>query len=126
MREGGAGAEGELNQQVEPHHVVMAVDHNDMMMHGGDSGPAEASTYFAPTGTQPPEGSYVERNNMYGRPPNAPAGSYQSLPDVNAESIPLNSFFWEYTEEGFSPIDAQTGEKLPRQKGVASEHDLND
>lgn len=121
MREGGASGEGDLSQQVEPHHVVMAVDNADMMMHSGDSGPAEASTYFAPTGTQPPQGSFIEKNNLYNRPPNAPHGGFQSLSESGNESIPLNSFFWEYTEDGFSPIDMQTGESVSHQNGSSQE-----
>ncbi len=121
MREGGAGGEGDISQQVEPHHVVMAVDNADMMMHSGDSGPAEASTYFAPTGTQPPQGAFIEKNNMYNRPPSASQGNFQPLPESGDQSIPLNSFFWEYTEDGFSPIDMQTGESVSNPNRSAQE-----
>lgn len=103
MREGGAVPEDEMSVKRQPHHVVMAVDNQGMMHSMGDSAPAEASTYFAPTGTTPPAGPYVESNIGYGTPPQ----SVQALPEGQQQSIPLNTFFWEYSEEGFSPIDLQ-------------------
>ncbi len=102
MREGGAVQDAEMPMQRQPHHVVMAVDNQGMMHSMGDSAPAEASTYYAPTGTTPPPGAYVESNAAYGTPPNG----IQALPD-GKQSIPLNTFFWEYSEDGFSPIDLQ-------------------
>ena len=66
MREGGV-QESEMQQQREPHHVVMAVNHHEVA-YGGDSAPAEASTYYAPTGTTPPSGPFVEMNSASGVP----------------------------------------------------------
>ena len=117
MREGGAPQDEEMPIQRQPHHVVMAVD-NQGTMHMGDSGPAEASTYYAPTGTIPPQGAYVETLASYGVPPNV-AGAPQGLPD-GQNQLPLNAFFWEYSENGFSPIDLQdAGREL--QDGASDE-----
>ncbi len=113
MREGGV-QESEMQLEREPHHVVMAVNHAERM-YGGDSAPAEASMYYAPTEIRPPSGQYVEMNDASGmpseRPLQQPNGNQGSLPvnDDQFQGQPLNSFFWEYSDEGFAPINVHGG-----------------
>ncbi len=111
MREGGA-QESELQLEREPHHVVMAVNQSEMM-YGGDSAPAEASMYYAPTGTTPPTGQFVQMNqpngkSIDGQHPGVNQG-FQPISDDQFQGQPLNSFFWEYSDQGFAPINVNGG-----------------
>ena len=107
IREGGAAPDAELAAHQQPHHVVMAVDNQGTMHSVGDSAPAEASTYYAPTGTTPPPGAFVEMNAGYSTPPGAMGGA-RSLPPGQQ---PLNTFFWDHSDNGFSPINLQEERK---------------
>lgn len=106
IREGNVEQDAESALHRPPHHVVMAVDNQGQMHSGGDSAPAEASTYYAPTHTVPPPGPYVETNAIYGTPPGIDPDDRHALPGRTAD-IPLNAFFWEYSDDGFVPIDVQ-------------------
>ena len=112
MREGGSGLPEEVPPtQIQPHHVVMPVDYATMMGQRGDSGPIEASTFFAPTATTPPQESYLETSNGYGRGPQSINGQSNSHPKLSHQSqqgMSLDAFFWEYTEDGFSPLHLDT------------------
>lgn len=94
----GNTAERVEQPQADP-HVLMAVRQPGMMMPGGDSAPAEASMYMAPTGTLPPAGRYIEMNG----PGNIGAG------DRTGGQL-LSSFFWEYTDDGFVPQSPSGGD----------------
>jgi uncharacterized membrane protein len=94
--------------------VLMAVRQPGMMRHGGDSAPAEASMYMAPTGTLPPPGRYVEMGTANEGGPNA------ALPDRTPAGLPLSSFFWEYTDDGFVP---RTPARRPASNSDAEEGD---
>ncbi len=111
MREGGV-TESELQMEREPHHVVMAVNQSERM-YGGDSAPAEASMYYAPTATAPPAGErFVEMNDPQGlnaSPSNGQKG-FQTLGDDQFQGQPLNAFFWEYSDDGFAPINVNGGQ----------------
>ena len=109
MREGGA-QESELQVEPDPHHVVMAVNQPEMM-YGGDSAPAEASMYYAPTETTPPGDRFVETNNRQSLNAQQSAGiqGFQPINDDQFQGQPLNSFFWEYSDEGFAPINVNGG-----------------
>ena len=125
MREGGGGVpQEETTEQVQPHHVVMPVDYSTMMGQRGDSGPAEASTYFAPTATTPPHNSYIETNNGYGfggERANGHRGQAPGLPADTQQGMSLDSFFWEYTDEGFSPLDSNAqNASVPRKPDQSS------
>lgn len=116
MREGGV-QESELQMERDPHHVVMAVNQSERM-YGGDSAPAEASMYYAPTETTPPPGErFVEMND-----PGSLSGAssersgYQALGEDQFKGQPLNAFFWEYSDEGFSPINVNGGNER-KQRG---------
>lgn len=87
----GNAAERAEQPPAEP-HVLMAVRQPGMMMPGGDSAPAEASMYIAPTGTLPPAGRYIEMN-----------GAGRLADGERAQGQLLSSFFWEYTDDGFVP-----------------------
>ena len=110
MREGGV-QESELQMERDPHHVVMAVNQSERM-YGGDSAPAEASMYYAPTETTPPSGErFVEMNDPQGlnASPGNGAGAFHTLGDDQFQGQPLNAFFWEYSDEGFAPININGG-----------------
>ncbi len=112
MREGSA-QESELQMERDPHHVVMAVNQNQAeMMYGGDSAPAEASMYYAPTGTTPPGERYFETNNapsgLHGQQPRI-NDEFQSIGEGHAQGQSLNSFFWDYSDKGFAPINMNGG-----------------
>ena len=117
MREGGGSLPEEVKpEQIQPHHVVMPVDYATLMGQRGDSGPAEASTFIAPTATTPPFGAYLESNNGHdyagsGTNGHATNGASPALPPSNQRNISLDSFFWDYTEEGFSPL--HTEDEIP-------------
>lgn len=107
MREGGA-QEAELQLERDPHHVVMAVNQAEMM-YGGDSAPAEASMYYAPTETTPPGDRFVEMNStqgLSGQQSNENNG-FQPVGDDQFQGQPLNSFFWEYSDDGFAPVNVR-------------------
>ncbi|MEZ4700619.1 MAG: hypothetical protein R2834_09850 [Rhodothermales bacterium] len=101
----GNAVEKQEPQQVDP-HVLMAVRQPGMMMHGGDSAPAEAQMYMAPTGTLPHPGQYVEMSSNYAMPE---GGDSAHLPQRAAAGMPLSSFFWEYTDDGFIPRTPAAG-----------------
>ncbi len=132
MREGGGNVLNEsASEQVQPHHVVMPADYASMMGQRGDSGPSEASTYFAPTATTPPGSAYVEAMNGYGAEPSELNGftGRHALPGEHAQSMSLDAFFWEYTDEGFSPVhldpreeDDSRAEELRRPDRGASDY----
>ena len=113
MREGGGNVpQNTQTEQVQPHSIVMPVDYSTMMGQRGDSGPSEASTFFAPTATTPPQGSYLETNNGYGfegEHRNGYDGQMNALPSDTQPGMSLDSFFWEYTDDGFSPMGAEPG-----------------
>ncbi len=97
-------------------HVLMAVRQPGMMMQGGDTAPSEAAMYMAPTGTVPPQGHYVEMSSNYA----IPEGTRMQPHGQNG--MPLSSFFWEYTDDGFVPraaagraqdAQAEAGENNP-------------
>ena len=67
--------------------------------------PAEAATYMAPTGTTPPGDLYIERMHTESGSNFPPVNS---LNEASGGSMPLSSFFWEYTNEGFLPVDPQS------------------
>ena len=74
-------------------------------------GPSEASTFIAPTATTPPQGSYLETNNGYGfegENGNGFGGQMRVMPAGSQRGMSLDSFFWEYTDDGFSPLDAES------------------
>lgn len=118
MREGGSNIPQDTSsEQLQPHQVVMPVDYASMMGQRGDSGPAEAS-FFAPTATTPPHASYIETSNGYGFEGgrgNGHQGSMPSLPSDSQQGMSLDAFFWEYTDDGFSPVrsDANRESKQP-------------
>lgn len=111
MREGGGHVpQNTQTEQLQPHHVVMPVDYSAMVGQRGDSGPSEASTFIAPTVTTPPQGPYLETNNGYGfdgERGNGLGGHAQALPSDAQQGMSLDSFFWEYTDDGFSPLNAE-------------------
>ena len=118
MREGGRNVPPSTpTEQIQPHHVVMPVDYSAMMGQRGDSGPSEASTFIAPTATTPPQGSYLETNNGYGfdgSHGNGLGGQLNVLPTDTQQGMSLDSFFWEYTDNGFSPMGSDESEtQLP-------------
>ena len=107
MREGGA-QEVEIQLERDPHHVVMAVNQAEMM-YGGDSAPAEASMYYAPTNTTPPGDRFVEMNRtpgLAGQQSNENS-DFQPIGDDQFQGQPLNAFFWEYSDEGFAPVNVR-------------------
>ena len=112
MREGGGNVpQDRATEQVQPHHVIMPVDYSAMVGSRGDSGPSEASTFIAPTATTPPQGTYLETNNGYGLGGEHANGSRNPshvLPSESQQGMSLDSFFWEYTDEGFSPLDSNS------------------
>ena len=77
MRELKGNAVERQEQPVADPHVLMAVRQPGMMTAGGDSAPAEARMYIAPTGTTPPSGRYrPPPGGRRGTPrPNQPVGS---------------------------------------------------
>ncbi|MFK7846618.1 MAG: hypothetical protein AB8G77_15060 [Rhodothermales bacterium] len=109
MREGSA-QESELQMERDPHHVVMAVNQAEMM-YGGDSAPAEASMYYAPTGTTPPGDRYFEANSAPGIQGQQPRinDELQSIGNDQFQGQSLDSFFWEYSDQGFAPINMNGG-----------------
>ena len=111
MREGGRNVpQNTETEQVQPHHVVMPVDYSALMGQRGDSGPSEASTFIAPTATTPPHGSYLETNNGYGfdgSNGNGVGGQLHTLPPESQQGMSLDSFFWEYTDNGFTPMGSE-------------------
>ena len=112
MREGGGNVvQDNTTEQLQPHHVVMPVDYSTMMGQRGDSGPAEASTFIAPTATTPPHGTYIETNNGYGFEGGHANGrnGMASLPAGSQQGMSLDTFFWEFTDDGFSPLDSEDG-----------------
>ncbi len=123
MREG-TPQESEVQMEREPHHVVMAVNQSDMM-YGGDSAPAEASMYYAPTATTPPGDRFVELNDSqgFGGQQSATNQGFQPLGDEQFQGQPLNSFFWEYSDQGFAPINVNGGADKDRQGGQAAAMD---
>jgi len=125
MREGGA-QESELEMERELHHVVMAVNQSEGM-YGGDSGPAEAPMYFTPTETAPPSGEhFAGMNNPGGSQASQPDRTRTSQPaaDDQFQGQPLNAFFWEYSEEGFAPINVHDGpERNQRNQQMAIDPD---
>ena len=112
MREGGGNVPQHTQpEQIQPHHLVMPADYSAMVGPRGDSGPSEASTFIAPTGTTPPQGSYLETNNGYGFEGdrgNGLGGQRYSLPADAQQGVSLDSYFWEYTDDGFTPLDSDT------------------
>ena len=116
MREGGGGGgvvQESTTEQLQPHHVVMPVDYSTMMGQRGDSGPAEASTFIAPTATTPPHGTYIETNNGYGYEGGHTNGQQgiPSLPAGSQQGMSLDTFFWEFTDDGFNPLDSDAGKE---------------
>lgn len=131
MREGGA-QESELQMERDPHHVVMAVNQAERM-YGGDSAPAEASMYYAPTGTTPPGDRYFETNNaqdqgqrIQGQQQPSINDELQSISDGQFQGQPLNSFFWEYSDQGFAPINMNGGSEHDQRGNQMSALDPDD
>ena len=123
MREG-SPQESEVQMEREQHHVVMAVNQSEMM-YGGDSAPAEASMYYAPTATTPPGDRFVELNNTqgFGGQQSAMNQGFQPLGDEQFQGQPLNSFFWEYSDQGFAPINVNGDADKDRPGGQATAMD---
>ncbi len=106
MRELKGNAVERQEQPVADPHVLMAVRQPGMMTAGGDSAPAEARMYMAPTGTTPPSGRYVEMSSQYAIPE---SGDAAQIPQRVSTGMPLSSFFWEYTDDGFVPRTPTAG-----------------
>ena len=122
IREGGAASDNELAVHQQPHHVVMAVDNQGTMHSMGDSAPAENGSYYGQMMNTP---VYAEANGMYGVPASASMenGGMDSSSQGRKQSAPLNTFFWNYSEHGLSPIDLQDEQRDERNSALNAESD---
>lgn len=114
MREGGA-QESDVQMEQEMHHVVMAQNMAQTHMHAppmyaSNPAPKQAAMFNAPP--HPSQQHYINANSAAGLPPQQPVENSDFLLQGNqTEGQPINSFFWDYSDEGFAPITVNGNSK---------------
>ena len=111
IREGGFNSQGAPQEaRPEPHVLLSSQHRNVITAENGDASPVEATTYFAPGGAEPPN-PYVNYSGSNGDGDMITPGMFaehpmpQRMPGPNGEIVPLSAFFWEYTGDGFAPVE---------------------
>ena len=112
MREGGGRnvPQNTQTEQIQPHHIVTPVDYSSMVGQHEYFGSSEAATFNPPAPAIPPQGPYIETNNEYNSDVNhmnGVGGQVSALSHGNQQGVSLDSFFWEYTDNGFSPMGSE-------------------